>query len=163
MPELILGLGLLLTVLLYRRLKTPIGKAFCIILTLLFTTGHVMNILAVRLNGNQMPVIEDGLDWDGAPSIPVPDAVNEVVFEKYLPTAQKTMLLTEKVHRFVKPHEIDDVRLKFLVDRFPVKIGGNRSIYSIGDVFIAFGMALFFVGILPIWLIARSQAKRLTP
>lgn len=161
MPELILLIGITVTVLLYRNhIRTRIAKTFCLAVATLFVVGHGMNILVIRLNGNKMPVLDSGVSWENAPSIDLPDVVDDFVFEKYLPKAQKAIMLTDEPHRMVPKEKEKEIRLKWLADIHPIKIGSRTSLYSLGDVFIASAFLLLFIGIVPVWLLSRRGRKR---
>lgn len=145
-----------------RLLKTRISKAFCLVVATIFATGHGMNILVIRANGGKMPVLEGERNWENAPSINLPDAIDGPVFDSYLPTMQKMVLLTDEPHRIIPEDDVDEVHLKFLADQYPIKITGRHSLYSLGDVFIALGLIILLVGIIPVWLIARRSQRAQT-
>lgn len=160
MLELIFVVGLAICIFLIRKLGAKLAKVwFSGIIGLVFG-GHLMNIVVIRANGGQMPVISDGIDWDDTPSIPVPPSIAKM-FGKTLNRVQKTVMGREDVHRNYSGDEVDSVHLKFLADRFPIRIGAEHlGIYSVGDVLIFLGTVLTLFGSLPVWLICRRKKRK---
>lgn len=128
-----------------------------------FVFGHSMNILVIRTNGGKMPVLEGEHDWENAPSLNLPDSLDSAIFDTYLPAVQKVVLLTDEPHRMIPEEKISEVHFKALADKYPIRIGGRHSLYSLGDIFIALGICMFLLGIIPILILARNSMKYKTP
>jgi len=161
LPEIFFVLGLLVCVLTLRKFKRTFIKVWFVSFICLFFGGHLMNIVAIRANGGQMPVLNSTeINWDDVTEVPVPSFLAEY-FGAVLATTQTTFIGRTDVHLYYSGDEASGIRLGFLADRFPIKFGSeHRIIYSIGDVLIFFGTVLLLFGALPVWLTARRRKKK---
>ena len=160
MPELYFLLSLATLIIIYRWVmkKGPFRLVFAATAALILS-GHLMNLVVIRANDGQMPVILKGIDWDDAPNIPLPGIIADLFLDT-LDSAQKRISGKDKVHHLVPDNEVGRVRLAFLADKYPLVIAGKRTfVYSLGDVFITIGVIFFVFGSFAVWLFTRKRKK----
>lgn len=149
------ALSLLAAIHVRKRLKSRFLTAALLAGLALNALAGLANGLAITANGLKMPVeriTEEG--WASAPKVLCDEGDEKGVACRTLslPLVVLDWFRPDDIHRDVGPE--DDVNLRWLGDRYPLRFCERSTVYSLGDAFAAIGW-MILTPALALWSAAR--------